>query len=134
MPKFFWHRFFTDLSKGGFMDRKNTLEDTKYLKNDLNEKPAELTAAAERKTTEVFIERPLSTYPDTHPVNGNYAPDDDDDDDEVEEDLILGDEDEVSGDEEEFDVELEEDVDEVDIDEDDLVIDTDDDDDEDDDL
>ncbi len=77
----------------------------------------------------VFIEKPYSTGSDTHPVNGNYAPDDEDDDDEdgEEEDLILGDEDEISGDEEEFEVELEEDIDEADLDEDDLVIDTEDD-------
>ena len=80
-----------------------------------------------------FIEKPLSTSSDTHPVNGNYAPiDDEDDDDEAEEDdLILGDEDELEGDEEEYEVELEEDIDEEDLDEDDLVIDTDDDDEED---
>ena len=85
----------------------------------------------------IFIERPLSTSSDTHPVNGNYTlPDEDeDDDDDTEDDLILGDEDELSGDEEEFEVEVDEDIDEEDIDEDDLVIDADDDDpDEDDDL
>lgn len=85
----------------------------------------------------IFIERPLSTSPDAHPVNGNYSlPDEDEeDDDATEDDLILGDEDELSGDEEEFDVELDDDLDEEDIDEDDLVIDADDDDlDEDDDL
>lgn len=84
----------------------------------------------------IFIERPLSTSPDTHPVNGNYSlPDEDEDDDDTEDDLILGDEDELSGDEEEYDVELEDDLDEEDIDEDDLVIDADEDeDDEDDDL
>jgi hypothetical protein len=115
------------------MERNNTLEDKQYLTNELIEKP-ELVTMDERRTNEVFIESPLSTFPDPHPVNGNYAPDDDDDEDDVEEDLILGDEDEISGDEEEFDVELEEDVDVTDIDEDDLVIDTDDDVDEDDDL
>ena len=116
------------------MDRNTTLVDTQYLTNELHEKPELITTMAEGRSSEVFIEKPLSTYPDAHPVNGNYAPDDDEDEDEVEEDLILGDEDEVSGDEEEFDVELEEDVDVTDIDEDDLVIDTDDDVDEDDDL
>ena len=126
--------FFNIISKDGFMDRNTTLEDKQYLTNELDEKPEEFTTTAEGRTNGVFIEKPLSTYPDAHPVNGNYAPDDDDDEDDVEEDLILGDEDEVSGDEEEFDVELEEDVDVTDIDEDDLVIDTDDDDDEDDDL
>ena len=127
--------FFNTTIKDGFMDRNTTLEDKQYLTNELNEKPELVTTMAEGRTKEVFIEKPLSTYPDAHPVNGNYAPDDDDDDDDdVEEDLILGDEDEVSGDEEEFDVELDEDVDVTDIDEDDLVIDTDDDDDEDDDL
>jgi len=127
--------FFNTNSKDGFMDRNTTLDDKKYLTNELDEKPEKITSMAENRTNEVFIEKPLSTYPDAHPVNGNYAPDDDDDDDDdVEEDLILGDEDEVSGDEEEFDVELEDDVDVTDIDEDDLVIDTDDDEDEDDDL
>lgn len=90
-----------------------------------------------RKPQGILIERPLSTSPDTHPVNGNYSlPDEDeDDDDDTEDDLILGDEDELSGDEEEFEVEVDEDIDEEDIDEDDLVIDADDDDlDEDDDL
>jgi len=86
----------------------------------------------------IFIERPLSTSPDMHPVNGNYSlPDEDeeDDDDGTEDDLILGDEEELSGDEEEFDVELDDDLNEEDIDEDDLVIDADDDEaDEDDDL
>jgi len=84
----------------------------------------------------ILIERPLSTSPDTHPVNGNYTlPDEDEEDDDTEDDLILGDEDELSGDEEEFEVEVDEDIDEEDIDEDDLVIDADDDDlDEDDDL
>ena len=84
----------------------------------------------------IFIERPLSTSPDTHPVNGNYSlPDEDEeDDDDTEDDLILGDEDELSGDEEEYDVELEDDLDEEDIDEDDLVIDADEDEEEDDDL
>jgi hypothetical protein len=75
----------------------------------------------------ILIERPLSTSPDTHPVNGNNTPLDEDDEDETEEDLILGDEDELSGDEEEFDVELEDELDEEDIDDDDLVIDADDD-------
>jgi hypothetical protein len=126
--------FFNSFSKDGFMDRNTTLEDKQYLTNELNEKPELVTTMDERRSSEVFIERPLSTYPDPHPVNGNYTPDDDDDEDDVEEDLILGDEDEVSGDEEEFDVELEEDVDVTDIDEDDLVIDTDDDEDEEDDL
>lgn len=91
-----------------------------------------------RKADGILIERPLSTSPDTHPVNGNYAPDDEDEDaeDDTEDDLILGDEDEFDGDEEEYDVELEEDIDEEDLDEDDLVIDADDEDDldEDDDL
>jgi len=86
----------------------------------------------------IYIERPLSTSPDAHPLNGNYSlPDEDEDDNEdaVEDDLILGDEDELSGDEEEYDVELEDELDEADIDEDDLVIDPDEDDlDEDDDL
>lgn len=107
------------------MDR-NILEDKKILSNELDEKPEDFRVSADPRTSDVFIERP-STDPDTHPVNGNYTPEDDEDEDEVEEDLILGDEDQVSGDEEEFDVELEEDVDEADIDEDDLVIDTDDD-------
>ena len=31
----------------------------------------------------IFIERPLSTSPDTHPVNGNYSlPDEDEEDDD----------------------------------------------------
>ena len=79
----------------------------------------------------ILIERPLSTSPDTHPVNGNYSlpgeDDEDDDDNEKEDDLILGNEDELSGDEEEFDVELDDDLDDEDMDEDDLVIDADDD-------
>jgi hypothetical protein len=75
----------------------------------------------------ILIERPLSTSPDTHPVNGNATPlDEDEEEDDAEEDLILGDEAEL-GDEEEFDVELDDDIDEEDIDEDDLVIDADDD-------
>ena len=84
----------------------------------------------------IQIERPLSTSPDTHPLNGNYDLPDEDDGEEKEDDLILGNEDELSGDEEEFEVEVDEDIDEEDIDEDDLVIDADDDDDldEDDDL
>lgn len=115
---------------------RNTLDERNYLRNKLNEKPEDLTISqtADRDGSEIFIERPVSTYPVTHPVNGNSAPEDDDDEDESEEeDLILGDEDKVTGDEEEFDVELEGDIDEADIDEDDLVIDTDDDE-EDDDL
>ncbi len=82
----------------------------------------------------ISVDRPLSTSPETHPVNGNYnLPDEDDE--ETEDDLILGDEDELSGDEEEFEVELEDELDDEDIDEDDLVIKADDDDsDKDDDL
>jgi hypothetical protein len=106
-----------------------------FVLNDLDEK----FKTSGRAPQGIFIERPLSTSPDEHPVNGNYSlpgEDEDDDEDEVEDDLILGDEDELSGDEEEYDVELEDDVDGEDIDEDDLVIDSDDgeDDDEDDDL
>ena len=80
----------------------------------------------------IIFEKPYST--DTHPVNGNYAPDDEDEDDGDEDDLILGDEDEMVGDEEEFEVELDEDIDAEDVDEDDLVIDTEEDTEEDDDL
>src|SRR5690242_17873110 len=85
---------------------------------------------ADRNPQGIFVERPASTSPEAHPVNGNYSlPDEDEEDDEdTEDDLILGDEDEFSGDEEEYDVELAEDIDEEDIDEDDLVIDADDDD------
>lgn len=85
----------------------------------------------------ILDEKPFSTSPDFHPVNGSFSlpTEDEDGDEDVEDDLILGDEDELEGDEEEYDVELEEDVDDADIDEDDLVIDSDDDDiDEDDDL
>jgi hypothetical protein len=83
----------------------------------------------------ISVERPLSTSPDTHPVNGNYTiPDEDEDEDDTEDDLILGDEDELSGDEEEYEVEVDEELNEEDIDEDDLVIDADDDPEEDDDL
>lgn len=86
----------------------------------------------------ILIERPLSTSPDTHPVNGNYSlpdeDDDDEDDDETEDDLILGDEDEFKGDEEEYEVEVDDDLDDDDLDDDDLVIDADEDDDSDDDL
>jgi len=85
----------------------------------------------------ILKERPLSTSPDAHPVNGNYSlpgedEEEEDDDNEKEDDLILGNEDEFKGDEEEYDVELDDDLD--DIDEDDLVIDADDDVDDDDDL
>ena len=86
-----------------------------------------------RNPPNVVIERPNSTSPEIHPVNGNYGPEDEDDD-EDEEDLILGDDDEAVGDEEEFEVELDEDIDVSEMDDDDLVIDPDDDDDEDDDL
>ena len=84
----------------------------------------------------ILDEKPFSTSPDLHPVNGNYSlPDEDEEEDEdVEDDLILWDEDELEGDEEEYDVELEDDVDETEVDDDDLVIDSDDDIDEDDDL
>ena len=85
----------------------------------------------------ILIERPLSTSPDTHPVNGNYSlpdEDDDEDDDDTEDDLILGDEDEFKGDEEEYEVEVDDDIDEDDLDDDDLVIDADEEDDSDDDL
>jgi hypothetical protein len=100
-------------------------------RNDLDEQLKTVGRSSQR----IFVERPLSTSPDTHPVNGNYSlPDEDDDDEEKEDDLILGDEAELSGDEEEYDVELEDELDEDDIDEDDLVIKADDDDDEDDDL
>ncbi|HWJ92643.1 MAG TPA: hypothetical protein VNR87_16110 [Flavisolibacter sp.] len=90
--------------------------------------------AIQMPSESIFIEQPFSNNPETHPVNGNYAPDDEDEDEQEEDDLILGDGDEALGNEEEFDVELDDDFDEEDIDEDDLVIDADDDVDEDDDL
>jgi hypothetical protein len=111
--------------------------ESRFMQDVLNEQNELDEQSKMAGTSDVLIERPFSTSPDTYPVNGNYTPDDeDDDDDDTEDDLILGDENELSGDEEEFDVELEEDIDEADIDEDDLVIDADDDDDldEDDDL
>jgi hypothetical protein len=125
------------LIKVGYMDR-NSLDEKDLIKNELDEKPGDVTVIFRAdRTGDSLIERPFSTHPDTHPVNGNYADPEDEDDDEAEEDdLILGDEDEASGDEEEFDVELEDDVDDADFSDDDLVIDTDDDieDEEDDDL
>lgn len=93
------------------------------------------TGLDEQSETEILLEKPFSTSPDSHPVNGNHSlPGENEDDDEVEEDLILGDEDQLEGDEEEYDVELEDDLEDVDIDDDDLVIGSDDDIDEDDDL
>jgi hypothetical protein len=101
--------------------------------NERNELDEQLETG--RSSQRIFVERPLSTSPDAHPVNGNYSLPDEDDDEETEDDLILGDEAELSGDEEEYDVELEDELDEDDIDEDDLVIKADDDEpDEDDDL
>ena len=105
------------------------------MQDALNERKEldEQLEAIGRNSQGIFIERPLSTSPDAHPVNGNYSlPDEDDEeDDDTEDDLILGDEDELSGDEKEYEVELEDDLDEEDIDEDDLVIDADDDEDDD---
>lgn len=108
------------------------------MQDALNERkePDEQFKTIGRNPQGIFIERPLTTSPDTHPVNGNYSlPDEDEDDAETEDDLILGDEDQSNGDEEEYDVELEDELNEEDIDEDDLVIEADDaDPDEDDDL
>ena len=104
----------------------NSLDERDLVRKDLNEKPGnfKVTFRADNKRGDIFSERPFSTHPDTHPVNGNYnTPEDEDDDDAEEDDLILGDEDEA-GDEEEFDVELDDDLDDADISEDDLVIDT----------
>ena len=91
-------------------------------------KDQEMESIAENQATgrthgQVFIEQPILTRHDNHPVNGKHGPDDEDEDEAEEEDLILGDADEA-GDEEEFDVELEEDFD-GEIDDDDLVIDAD---------
>lgn len=105
------------------------------MQDALNERkePDEQFKTIGRNPQGIFIEQPMSTSPDTHPVNGNYSlPDEDDDDaDDTEDDLILGDEDEASGDEEEYDVELDDELNEEDIDEDDLVIEADDDEDDD---
>lgn len=106
------------------------MQDARNERKDLDEQ----FDIAGRSPKGILIERPLSTSPDTHPVNGNHSLPDEDEDEAEEDDLILGDEEDL-GDEEEFDVELEEDIDDADIDEDDLVIDADDEDpDEDEDL